>query len=153
MNLSAPFISQFYPDLVERTTPYWDIIIGNQEEAAAYVTAFKLDLVGNEAIAKHISGLPKVNTKRPRIVILTHGSSHTTISIGGADAFMIPVLPVSEEEIVDTNGCGDAFVGGLLSELVQGSDVKRAVEVGHWLASKVIKMSGAQYPSDIKLDI
>jgi len=153
MNLSAPFISQFYSDLVDKTAPYWDIIIGNEEEAAAYAKAHNLDIQGNEAIAKHMSALPKANPKRARIVVLTHGPERTCVSVGGGDAVVIPVPKVPHDAIEDTNGCGDAFVGGFLSQLVQGTSVERAVEVGHWLAAQVIRMSGAQYPKGLQLSI
>jgi adenosine kinase len=146
MNLSAPFISQFYTQVLDDSAPYWDILIGNEAEAAAYCTAHNLDLVGNEAIAKHLSALPKANAQRERIVVLTHGPDRTVVSVGGRDAKVYPVPRVPSDEIVDSNGCGDAFVGGFLSTYIKGEDLDRCVEVGHWLASQVIRMDGAQYP-------
>lgn len=29
-----------------------------------------------------------------------------------------PIIPIKEEDIVDTNGAGDAFVGGEITELI-----------------------------------
>lgn len=39
INLSAPFIPQFFKVQLEEVLPYIDIIIGNESEAAAYATA------------------------------------------------------------------------------------------------------------------
>ena len=44
---------------------------------------------------------------------------------------------VSADKIIDTNGAGDAFVGGFLSQLVQG----KPVEV-RWLAVSLFVMGG-----------
>ena len=34
-----------------------------------------------------------------------------------------PVIKVPKEKLVDTNGAGDAFVGGFLSQIVLGKDL------------------------------
>ena len=34
-----------------------------------------------------------------------------------------PVPPLEKDDIVDTNGAGDAFVGGFLSELALGKTI------------------------------
>jgi adenosine kinase len=38
LNLSAPFIPQFFKVQLEQLLPYVDILIGNESEAAAYAT-------------------------------------------------------------------------------------------------------------------
>ncbi|NXD32606.1 ADK kinase, partial [Spelaeornis formosus] len=39
LNLSAPFIPQFFKMQLESLLPHVDILIGNESEAAAYATA------------------------------------------------------------------------------------------------------------------
>ena len=39
MNLSAPFISQFFKDPLMAAMPYVDILFGNESEAEAFSTA------------------------------------------------------------------------------------------------------------------
>lgn len=39
MNLSAPFIPQFFKSQVDEILPYVDILIGNESEAEAYAAA------------------------------------------------------------------------------------------------------------------
>lgn len=36
MNLSAPFIAQFFKSQVDEILPYIDVLIGNEAEAAAF---------------------------------------------------------------------------------------------------------------------
>ncbi|MDG6100215.1 carbohydrate kinase family protein, partial [Alteromonas sp. ZYF713] len=40
------------------------------------------------------------------------------------------VTRLPKEEIVDTNGAGDAFVGGFLSQFIQGKGVEASVTCG-----------------------
>jgi adenosine kinase len=72
----------------------------------------------------------------------------------------VPALPA--EKIVDTNGAGDAFVGGsfqkclfdtlligffvgFLSQLVQGKSMDICVKCGTWAASQIIQRSGCSF--------
>jgi adenosine kinase len=57
-----------------------------------------------------------------------------------------PVIAVPKEKLVDTNGAGDAFVGGFLSQIVLGKDLVQAVKAGNFAANVVIQRSGATYP-------
>ena len=49
-------------------------------------------------------------------------------------------------QIVDTNGAGDAFVGGFLAALVEGKDQSTCVRCGIWAATKIIQQSGCTFP-------
>lgn len=62
-----------------------------------------------------------------------------------------PVIRVPKEKLVDTNGAGDAFVGGFLSQLVLGKSLDESVKVAHYAASEVIQRSGATYPETPKI--
>jgi sugar/nucleoside kinase (ribokinase family) len=50
------------------------------------------------------------------------------------------------EKLVDTNGAGDAFVGGFLSELVKGKGLEECVKAGHWASRVIIQRSGCTFP-------
>ena len=49
---------------------------------------------------------------------------------GEVTTYDVEILP--KEKLVDTNGAGDAFVGGFLSQLVQGKDMRTCVLAGHY---------------------
>ena len=47
-----------------------------------------------------------------------------------------------EHKIVDTNGAGDAFVGGFLAQLANGKSTKEALECAIWAATEIIQVHG-----------
>ena len=59
-----------------------------------------------------------------------------------------PIIPITEEDIVDMNGAGDAWVGGFLSQLVLGKTIEQCLQGGHYAANVVIKRSGCTFPSN-----
>lgn len=54
--------------------------------------------------------MPKQNEKRPRVVILTQGTLPVILAVNGKIR-EFPVKALPEEQLVDTNGAGDAFTG------------------------------------------
>ena len=79
-------------------------------------------------------------------VVFTQGSESTIVARGDAEVEEHAVEPLPKEKLVDTNGAGDAFVGGFLSGLVQGKDIKACVDAGHYAAREVIQRSGCTFP-------
>lgn len=141
MNLAAPFISQFFDGPLMEAMPYVDLLIGNEGEAEAFAEKQGYEDKSLPAIAERIAALPKANGDRPRTVILTHGAEPTCVHVAGkTEHHDVPAVP--EDELVDLNGAGDAFVGGLLSQLVRGADIKRAVEAGHYAAGVIVRTGG-----------
>ncbi|KAI5107949.1 adenosine kinase isoform 1 [Silurus meridionalis] len=57
-----------------------------------------------------------------------------------------PVIEIDQKDIVDTNGAGDAFVGGFLSELVQDKSLEQCIRAGHYAANVIIRHSGCTFP-------
>jgi len=147
LNLSAPFIAQFFGVQLQQIIPYCDIIIGNETEAEAWASATGLPHKDLDAIAKALATQPKANPARPRIVIITHGPKSTTVvsSDNAENAQVYPVHPLSDAEIVDTNGAGDAFAGGFLGAYVAGKNLEECVEAGHKLGSMCVQQIGPQY--------
>ncbi|KAM9365439.1 adenosine kinase isoform 2-T2 [Pholidichthys leucotaenia] len=145
MNLSAPFISQFFKDNLMQVIPYVDVLFGNETEADAFSKAQDFETKDIKEIAKKTQALPKVNTKRQRVVVLTQGK-HDTIMAVGDKLESFPVLEIDPKDIVDTNGAGDAFVGGFLSELVQEKPLEQCVKAAHYAANVIIRRAGCSFP-------
>lgn len=131
--------------------PYCDIIIGNEAEAEAWASANGLpDPKNLPAVAKALAILPKTNASRPRAVIFTQGSQSTIlVTSAEPDAPKIfAVNPLKDEDIVDTNGAGDAFAGGFLGALVAGKSLEESVETGHILGGMCVgQVWSLLYPS------
>ena len=56
------------------------------------------------------------------------------------------VVTLSDDRIIDTNGAGDAFVGGFLAQLARGKSIKECVDCGIWAATEIIQQSGCTCP-------
>ena len=113
MNLSAPFIPQFFKGPVDSIEPYWDILFGNESEAEAYAQSHNYGKISVEEIALKIAALPKKNEKRSRMVVFTQGLEPTIVAFEGK-VVSFPIIPVAKELLVDTNGAGYLQVDYLL---------------------------------------
>jgi len=143
-NLSAGFIVDFFGAQLEAVLAYTDILFGNEDEAAAMGKKYGWGTDLKE-IAKKAAALPHA-AGRTRTVAFTQGSKPTLVSVGGADVQEFPITPVSKEQIVDTNGAGDSFVGGYLAALALGKSLAESVQAGHYVAGECIKCSGVTFP-------
>lgn len=121
--------------------------LGNETEALAYAESHDIKTTDVKQIALALAALPKANAARTRTVVITQGADPTIVARAGAIT-EFPVIPIKTEDIVDSNGAGDAFVGGFLSQLVQGKPIERCVAAGNYVANVVIKRSGPTYPRE-----
>ncbi|CAD7081365.1 unnamed protein product [Hermetia illucens] len=144
MNLSAPFISQFYKEPLMAALPYVDLIFGNETETEAFAKEQGWETDDLKEIGKKICKLPKQNENRQRIAVITQGQ-HPVLLIQGDKVEEFPVVPLKLEEIVDTNGAGDAFVGGFLSQFIQKQPLGVCVRCGIWAARQIIQRSGCTF--------
>ncbi|KAK3634294.1 adenosine kinase [Elasticomyces elasticus] len=139
--------NKFFKDQLDQTAPYWDYVIGNETEAMSYADSHDLQTHDISAIAKHLANLPKENGKRKRIAIITQGTDPTIIAIQGEDSVKtFPVHAIDKNEIVDTNGAGDAFAGGFFAGVAKGEALETCVDMGQWLAALSLRELGPSYP-------
>jgi adenosine kinase len=148
LNLSAPFIVQVPPfrAVLEKTLPFCDYLFGNETEAQAYAEAVGWESTDVEFIATRLSLIPSAAGKPPRKVVITQGSEPTVVAIKG-NVTKYAVNTLSKEQLVDTNGAGDAFVGGFLAALAKGKDMEGCCKAGSYSACVVIQHSGCTYPA------
>ncbi|CAG8437452.1 2821_t:CDS:2 [Diversispora eburnea] len=150
-NLSAPFLCQVpaFKNSMKELVPYWDIIFGNESEAEAFAISENWETRDVKEIALKMAQFPKENTKFPRVAIITQGSEPTIVAYQETGKVEeIPVIPIDKKEIVDTNGAGDTFVGGFLSQFIQGKSIKDSIKAGHWLANINLKRIGSSLPDE-----
>ncbi|KAK7464379.1 adenosine kinase [Stygiomarasmius scandens] len=148
LNFSAPFIPQFFGQQLGQVLSHTDIVIANESEAEAWATAnghaSPTDL---PAVAKAIAMLPKSNSSRPRIVVITHGAESTVV-VNGTEPESPKIHPVhalTDDQIVDTNGAGDAFAGGFMGAWVAGKSLDECVEAGHKMGAMCVQQVGPQF--------
>lgn len=142
INLSAEFIIQFFGEKLAAAIEYADFVFGNETEAAKYAEVHGLQDRSVAGVAKAIASLPS-KRKRPRTVVITQGTRDTTVAQDG-EIHEMPVPKLPTDKIVDLNGAGDAFVGGFLSQLILGKQLKKCVDAGHYAAQCIIQVSGCK---------
>lgn len=146
MNLSAPFLMQVPPfkAVFAKTMPLVDVLFGNETEARTWAETEGWESENVDFIATRLSLIPSAKG-RHRMVVITQGAESTIVAQRGHTT-TYPIVPLPKEKIVDTNGAGDAYVGGFLAALVKGKDVKGCHEAGAYSASVIIQQSGCACP-------
>ncbi|KAK9826318.1 hypothetical protein WJX74_008518 [Apatococcus lobatus] len=147
MNLSAPFIMEVPPfkATLMKALPYVDFLFGNENEARTFAKSEGWNTEDVSEIALKVSMLPKQNGSRPRTVVFTQGADATAVASLGK-VVLVPVIPLEQSKLVDTNGAGDAFVGGFLSQLLAGKDNYECCRAGNFAANVIIQRSGCTFP-------
>lgn len=63
----------------------------------------------------------------------------------GAKIKEFPALVLSQDKIVDSNGAGDAFVGGFLSQFIVERSLEECIKCGLWSASVSLQHVGCNF--------
>ncbi|OQR71584.1 adenosine kinase-like [Tropilaelaps mercedesae] len=146
MNLSAPFLCQFFHDQMMKVMPYVDILFGNEAEAKELACSQKWpETLSIKDIARKAAFLPKERGKR--MVIFTQGTDPVIVVQQDGSVQEYPVKQIAKDKIVDTNGAGDAFVGGFLAGLIEAKSIASCVARGIAAASMMIQQSGCSLPN------
>jgi adenosine kinase len=149
--LSATFMVDNFPDKMLEISNQSHLVFCNDEEAIAF-SKIKSDDFEEISVAIHQMLQPL-----DRLLIITCGSKPVVISKydykeNRLDFILkTSVYPVDSTEIVDTNGCGDSFVGGFLSQYIKGASLEKCARAGNWAASVIIKHVGCTYSDNLKL--
>ncbi|KKK13411.1 hypothetical protein P175DRAFT_0497840 [Aspergillus ochraceoroseus IBT 24754] len=150
LSLSAPFIPQFFKEQLDSVLPYTDYTFCNETEARAYAESHDWKTDDVVEIAKKLAQLPKKNTARPRVAIVTQGTLPTVTATvnakGELEVKEFPVREIPKSSINDTNGAGDAFAGGFCAGIVEGKTLEQSIDMGQWLASLSIQELGPSFP-------
>lgn len=129
---------------------YADYVFCNEDEAKCFADTNKLEYTSLKDVALAISKWTKVNTKRARVAIVTQGKDPILVAVSkdGEESLQkeYPIPEIAKDLVVDTNGAGDSFVGGFMSQIVQGRDLETAIKAGIWLSGQVIQRNGCTFP-------
>jgi adenosine kinase len=146
LNLSAPFLMEVPPfkACLDKLMPNVDFLFGNETEAATYAKVAGWSETDVSSIAKKLQALPKEGSRK-RTVVITQGAEPTIVCVDG-EITQYPIIKLHPRKLVDTNGAGDAFVGGFLSGLVQDKDMHYCCQAGAFAASVIVQRSGCTFP-------
>ncbi|CAF1290063.1 unnamed protein product, partial [Didymodactylos carnosus] len=148
INLSAEYICENFGHLLLNFIPYIDYLFGNEEEVRCFAQ-FHMKMTDKplDIIVKSLQEL--LTKKEGGTVIITRGVN--------------PILLATKDEIkqfnvkkplkiVDTNGCGDAFVGGFLAYLSLEKAPDECVRAGAYCAYESLHQTGCTFPDKVSFD-
>ena len=106
-----------------------DILIGNENEIN--------ELANKENLLDSVNQLKELN----KLIVITR-SENGSMAIKNNE--IINCNSIKVKEILDLTGAGDLFAAGFLKEYLDNSDIKKCLETGSILASKIIQKIGAR---------
>jgi ribokinase len=129
-----------------------DIICPNETEAAI--------ISGNSAVetSEGAQAAAKVLIEKgAKSVVMTLGARGALVATSIDDMEIIESPKLKKEQVVDTTGAGDSFIGSMASFLAKGQPLKDAVRRACAVASVTVQAKGAQasYPEakDLPADL
>ncbi len=131
---------------------YADMIVGNMEEIQA--------LVGSKGESKKeiFEKAHKLLTPKERVFVITDGVNGVYVSSfnykRGKLEFILQSYPlmIKNEEIVDLNGAGDAFLGGFLSQFMKGCSLNSCCRAGNDASHIILQNVGCTFPKNKKIE-
>ena len=106
-----------------------DILIGNENEIN--------ELANKKNLLDSVNQLKEFN----KLIVITRSENG---SMAIKDNEIINCNSIKVNKILDLTGAGDLFAAGFLKEYLDNSDVKKCLETGSILASKIIQKIGAR---------
>ncbi|KAF5289757.1 hypothetical protein FQA39_LY03674 [Lamprigera yunnana] len=145
LNLSAPFIVERYKDQILDLLPYVDILFGNETEVKSLAKALGWEYKDLSEMLLRINAL-NVRSKS-RVTVITRGPKSVLMAHDNNVAEFL-VEELEQDKIKDTNGAGDAFVGGFLANFIMGKSLGTCVLGGIDIARRAIQHNGCLFGSN-----
>ena len=152
LSLAADFWINLVPQLYLKFLKCFNVVVGNETELDAiskllgFATTIPLSKEDRDKCIVQFAKYPTENNM-PRTVVITSGCDPITVCKYDAatnvqEFFKSNVTKIDPHEIVDTNGAGDAFAGGLMMGLCKGKELKECVEAGKYCSWVVLHHAG-----------
>jgi fructokinase len=106
-----------------------DILIGNENEIK--------ELANKKSLLDSVNQLKELN----KLIVITR-SENGSMAIKNNE--IINCNSIKVNKILDLTGAGDLFAAGFLKEYLDNSDIKKCLETGSILSSKIIQKIGAR---------
>jgi sugar/nucleoside kinase (ribokinase family) len=130
MSLSDIFcVTRHKEDFYNLLNNYLDILIGNENEIN--------ELANKKNLLDSVNQLKKLN----KLIVITR-SENGSMAIKNNE--IINCNSTKVKKVLDLTGAGDLFAAGFLKEYLDNSDIKKCLETGSILASKIIQKIGAR---------
>lgn len=108
----------------------------------------KFSLIKEKDLKKIVQKLANLGSQTT-MVIITQGPGDIIVAKSNENGQTLchPVSPIPLNQIVDTNGAGDAFVGGFLAYQLANRSLTDCLDAGIYAAREIIQTTGCTLPS------
>lgn len=139
-NICGEYICERYPDVVRHFLENVNFVFGSKKE---FLTLSKA--LGHNTIEDLTIYFFK-NQDFEKCVIITDGPNQgVLIRDGKFTNFDVP--KIAQEDIKDTVGAGDAFVGGFIAGLINDKSIDQCIKISCYAASQIIQQIGCTIPN------
>jgi adenosine kinase len=150
-SLSATYIIEKYSKQFLEVFPYIDLLFGNDSEARQFSELMGWESYELREITGKIANKDTELKKTGRKVIITQGKGKVFFATtSNSDIKEFEVSQISDKKVVDTNGAGDAFVGGFFAQFIQNESIEICIKSAIYAATQVIQHSGCSFPKENK---
>ncbi|CAF1137909.1 unnamed protein product [Adineta steineri] len=141
-NLSAEYICEKFGEEIMKLLPLVDFLFGNEQEAKCFAQ-HHLNIDTNTTITHIAEELQKKLSKSTdTCVIITRGADSIVLaSKNGVKMFTVKRPP----KIIDTIGCGDAFVGGFLAYWSLNTSIDDCINAACYCAYECLLQTECQF--------
>ena len=152
LTLCDAFMIEFYKEKIIEICNIADMIVGNFR--AAEILA---DGRGN-TMKETFEKIHKKLINKDRLLVITAGRQGAFCSKFNYQKmqleFILQDFPkaIKDSDIVDSNGAGDAFFGGFLSQQMQGKKLISCCKCGNEIANVILRSVGCTFPKNTKIN-
>lgn len=141
-NLSAEYMIEHHSEQMKYLVEHSNILFGNRDEFNRLADIYRMTNA-KDLIAHLIKS--KTNKNSIKIIVCTHGEDCVLYSTESQinKEFHFDALP--KNKIIDTTGCGDAFVAGFFYAYLRNEPIERCVGNGVEVALKKITSVGGTF--------
>lgn len=140
VNLSAKYLIKHHPNQIKYLVEHSNILFGNRGEFNRLADIYRISNI-NELFSHLISN----NNNATKVIVCTQGSDCVLYSTAGemGKEFHFEALP--KNKIIDTTGCGDAFVAGFFYAYLRDQSIEQCVSNGVNVALMKITSVGGTF--------
>ena len=158
-SISSEFVAHCFTEPLKFVIQKSDFVFSNLKEAQAWAQAVNLDAKENGIeIAIETCKKYKKASSKEKIFVITHDEKPVTVvhysyekdEVLLAKEFELPIQ-MTMDQIEDTNGAGDTFMGTFLAGKVLGKSFEECLKVSNYASSLVLKKVGCDHPLEENL--
>ncbi len=153
LTLGAAFMVQFFNDKIIEIANKADLIIGNMGEAEIFAGGRGADF------RETFANVHKKLSPKDRTLVVTCGQCGVFCSKYNYKRAQLEFVlqcfptPIENEEILDHNGAGDAFLGGFLTNYLRKKNLNSCCKLGNNVASIILRNIGCTFPKNKEMNL